>query len=71
MVRHTRERVQAAKAARSRAAALRLELQRLEEEEHSVAEEADPTPVPATDPGAFVAASLKSAVMILFLMIFA
>ena len=35
MVRHTRERVQAAKAARSRAAALRLELQQLEEEEHA------------------------------------
>ena len=63
MVRHTRERVQAAKAARSRAAALRLELQQLEEEERAEAEDPVPiAPVPPTDPGAFVSASLKSAV---------
>ena len=44
---------------------MRLELQQLQDEEHSIAEEADPTPtpVPATDPSAFVAASLKSAVI--------
>ena len=74
MVRHTRERVQAAKAARSRAAALRLELQQLEEEERAEVEDPVPAPVPATDPGAFVSASLKSAVIfslssVLFLLI--
>ena len=62
MVRHTRERVQAAKAARSRAAALRLELQQLEEEERAVEADPAPAPVSATDSGAFVSASLKSAV---------
>ena len=57
-----RERVKAAKAAKSRAAALRQELQ---DEEDSIAEEAAPVSAPlldALDPGAFIAASLKSAV---------
>ena len=63
IVLQTRERVKAAKAAKSRAAALRLELQELQEEEDSIHEEV-PVPVPgASDPGAFVAASLQSAVL--------
>ena len=78
VVLQTRERVKATKAARSRAEALRRELQDLEEEEQSVLlsdEDASPAvpvvPVPApapvpvpdpADPGAFLAASLQSAV---------
>ena len=60
-----RERVKAAKAAKSRAAALRQELQELQDEEDSITEEAAPVSAPlpdASDPGAFIAASLKSAV---------
>ena len=66
IVLQTRERV---KAAKSRAAALCRELQELQEEEEeesiAVSEEAVPVsaPVPdASDPGAFVATSLQSAV---------
>ena len=71
MVLQTRDRVKAAKAARSRAASLRRELQELQDEEQSIAEEADPTPTPfpSTDPGALVAATLKSAVFIIFIYI--
>ena len=66
IVLQTRERVKAAKAAKSRAAALRRELQELQEEEESIAvsDEVDPVSAPlpdASNPGAFVAASLKSA----------
>ena len=67
IVLQTRERVKTAKAAKSRAAALRRELQELQEEEQSIfaSEEADPVPAPvpvSSDPGAFLAASLNSAV---------
>ena len=68
MVLQTRERLNAAKAAKSRAAALRQELLELQEEEQLVvaSEEVVPAPVPVpapvSDPGAFVAASLNSAV---------
>lgn len=68
-----RERVQAAKASKSRAAALRQELLQLQEEEESIAADQDAAPAllplsaPApTDPGALVAASLSSAVNIYF-----
>ena len=73
VVLQTREWVKAAKAAKSRAAELRRELQ---EEEESIAAASDleaapvagPVPVPdASDPGAFVTASLKSAVCIYFI----
>ena len=71
----TRERVKAAKAAKSRAADLRRQLQELQEEEDSLAasnHEVAPTHVPVADPsdtGAFVAASLslKSAVRLFYL----
>ena len=73
VVLQTRERVKAAKAAKARASSLRQELLQLQAEEESIA--ADPesampapatAPVPdATDPGAFVAASLSSAVIII------
>ena len=71
----TRERVKATKAARSRAADLRRELKELEEEELSVIasdeEAVAPAPVPdASDPGAFIAASLKSAVCFYFLLLY-
>ena len=67
----TRERIKAAKAAKARATALRQELLQLQEEEESMAGDPDivapalpvPAPVPdASDPGAFIAATLKSAV---------
>ena len=71
MVRRTRDRVKAVKSAKSRAAALRQELQDLEEEEQSVIAEDDPVPassapvpVAAPDPSVLVAATLKSAVII-------
>ena len=71
VVRQTRERVKAAKAAKSRAADLCCELQELQEEEESLAasdHEAVPTPVPdPSDASAFVVASLKSAVSLLAL----
>ena len=79
----TRERIQAAKAAKARAAALRQELLLLQEEEESIAGDHNvvapapppfsvapaPPPVSApfpdpSDPGAFIAATLKSAVII-------
>ena len=68
-VRQTRERVKAAKATKSRAATLRRELQELQEEEASIAasEEVAPAPALTSDPGAFVATSLQSAVFIYFL----
>ena len=62
----TRERVKAAKAVKSRTDALRRELQELQEEEESIAEEASPVTAPLpdpSDPGAFVAASFNSAVI--------
>ena len=70
----TRERVKAAKAAKARATALCQELLELQEEEESIAADNDSAiPAPATapvpdvsDPGAFVAASLTSAVNIYF-----
>ena len=69
LVRQTRERVKATKASRSRAATLRRELQELQDEEQSfvASDEADPIPAsaPNADPGAFVAATLKSAVIFL------
>ena len=67
----TRERIKAAKAAKARATALRQELLLLQEEEESIAGDLDvvapappvSAPVPdASDPGAFIAATLKSAV---------
>ena len=75
LVRQAQDRVNAAKAAKSRAASLRQKLQELQEEEQSIAasEDVDQTPVsapaalPNSDPGAFVSASLKSAVIIFFL----
>ena len=72
LVLHTRERVKAAKAAKLRAATLRRELQDLQEEEQSFAayDEVDPAPlpvpVPNADPSSFVAATLKSAVILIF-----
>ena len=69
MIRQTRERVKAAKAAKSRTAALRQELLDLQEEEQSIAASEDPAPpvaISAADPGAFMAASLKSAVIFIF-----
>ena len=63
----TRERVKATKAAHSRAEAIRRELQDLHEEEESVLalQQDVPDPVPdASDPSAFIAATLKSAVNI-------
>ena len=72
MVLQSRERVKAAKAAKSRAEVLRRELQELQEEERSIAEEANPAPFSASnvDPGAFVAATLKSAVITFYFFIF-
>ena len=78
MVRRTRDRVKAVKSAKSRAAALRQELQELEEEEQSVIAEDDPVPAPASapvpvsapDPSAFVAATLKSAVIIFYILLY-
>ena len=71
VVRQTRERVKAAKAAKSRTADLQRELRELQEEEDSLVasdHEAVPPPVPdPSDAGAFVAASLKSAVSFLSL----
>ena len=74
VVLQTRQRVKAAKAAKARATALRQELLQLQEEEESIAADNDSAiPAPATapvpdvsDPGAFVAASLTSAVNIYF-----
>ena len=72
----TRERVKAAKASKARAAALRKELLQLQEEEESIAADLDvvtPAPPPvsapvldASDPGALVAATLKSAVIFIY-----
>ena len=71
MIRQTRERVKAAKAAKSRTAALRQELLDLQEEEQSIAASEDPAPpAAAADPGAFMAASLKSAVIYIFSLLF-
>ena len=74
----TRERIKAAKAAKARATALRQELLLLQEEEESIAGDLDvvtpavppiSAPVPdASDPGAFIAATLKSAVNIYILL---
>ena len=73
VVLQTRQRVQAAKAAKARAAALRQELQDLHEEEESLAAASDQEVAPAVPPapvfcqeessaGALVATSLKSVV---------
>ena len=67
MVLQSRERVKAAKAAKSHAAALRRELQELQEEEQSIAASEEVNlalfAAPSADPGAFMAATLKSAVI--------
>ena len=69
VVRQARERVKAAKTSKSRAAALRFELQELQEEERSIVASEDIVPISApapapdiSDPSAFLAASLQSAV---------
>ena len=79
VVLQTRERVKAAKAAKQRAAALHRELQELQDEEQSIIADQDGNQVPpslsapmpvSSDPGAFVAASLNSAVIYISLYIY-